>query len=47
MDPDKLNTIVEDLALSEFINDTKKSIKLFNKLKYAEKILKNNYKLDT
>lgn len=47
MDPDKLNTIVEDLALSGFINDTKKSIKLFNKLKSAEKILKNNYKLDT
>ena len=47
MDLDKLNTIVEDLALSGFINDTKKSIKLFNKLKSAEKILKNNYKLDT
>ena len=47
MDTDKLNKIVEDLALSGFINDTKKSIKLFNKLKYAEKILKNNYKLDT
>lgn len=47
MDTDKLNTIVEDLALSGFLNDTKKSVKLFNKLKSTEKILKNNYKLDT
>jgi len=47
MDTDKLNKIVEDLALSGFINDTKKSIKLFNKLKSAEKHIKNNYKLDT
>jgi hypothetical protein len=47
MDTDKLNKIVEDLALSGFLNDTKKSVKLFNKLKSTEKILKNNYKLDT
>ena len=47
MDTDKLNTIVEDLALSGFLNDTKKSVKLFNKLKSTEKHIKNNYKLDT
>ena len=47
MDTDKLNTIVEDLALSGFLNDTKKSVKLFNKLKSTEKNIKNNYKLDT
>ena len=47
MDTDKLNKIVEDLALSGFLNDTKKSFKLFNKLKSTEKHIKNNYKLDT
>ena len=47
MDTDKLNTIVEDLALSGFLNDTKKSVKLFNKLKSTEKHITNNYKLDT
>ena len=47
MEPDTLSNIVEELALSGFLNDNKKSVKLFNKLKSAEKILKNNYKLDT
>jgi len=47
MEKDTLPTIIEELALSGFLNDTKKSVKLFNKLKSNDKKLKTTYICDT
>jgi len=47
MEPDTLSNIVEELALSGFLNDNKKSVKLFNKLKSNDKKLKTTYICDT